>query len=658
MHTSVFSDFPSFATGSQIHLKRLNNVNSIVLLNNFDSFVSTETINTYIYKMLNLNAIDTRVSIAGQNCLFKRFVLNQKFNEHHSFSIEVDYEELDSLWMENPTKIIKLIGESVTIAMVHRQTKEENLFCGIVTDVAMKGKHGEQNNIVISGHSRTIRLEGKKTMDSFIDKPLELIVKEAAANSGNGVSIEANPVYESSIDYICQYNESAFEFLNRLSYLYGEWFFYDGSTIRFGKPKSIEAVDITYDVDLSDFNLSAKLLPVQFNRYNYMVHLDKEMDSDAPDSLSGIRGYLKVAVDKSDSVYTSKSGLPLAASILSKRDLNDMVDVEKSRTAGQMLVFAGSSNTCRVKIGNIVNVKLPVTFRTTIKDVESFLVVEVNHVIDQNGYYGNTFKGIPSGIENIPMEPVSMPAANPQLATVFSNADDKGRIKVQFQWQKQSNKSTNWIRVQTPDAGNSEAVTKNRGFVSIPEKGDQVMVGFEHGDPNKPYVSGSMFPETKGSGGGADNKSKTIITRSGSTIAFDDNSNAGSITITDPSGNVVVLDGNKNITITAPETITINGKNLIVNMEEDITYNVSRNVISNVSKDVTENITENFTQNVKKRTINAENIVEQVDQDYNANISGTLKTDAKKVEHSAGGDYHIDSGSNVVIKGSDEVKLT
>ena len=55
-----------------------------------------------------------------------------------------------------------------------------------------------------------------------------------------------------------------------------------------------------------------------------------------------------------------------------------------------------------------------------------------------------------------------------------------------------------------------------------------------------------MFPETKGSGGGADNKSKTIITRSGSTIAFDDNNNAGSITITDPSGNVVILDGNKN----------------------------------------------------------------------------------------------------------------
>lgn len=532
--------------------------------------------------MYNLNSVDTQVSIAGQKCHFYKLALNQKFNDHHSFTIEVNYEEFDSMWMENPTKIIKLIGEPVTISMVHRQTKEENLFSGIITNAAMVGKHGEQNNIVISGYSETIKLDGNKTMDSFTDKSLDLIVKEAVSNSGNGAEINVNPAYSGSIDYISQYNETAFEFLNRLSYLYGEWFFYNGTTIYFGKPNSIDPADLIYDMDLTHFHLSANLLPSRFNRYNYLVHMDKDVNVDAPDSVNGVRGYLKVALDKSQSVYTSEADLPLEASILGKENLDALVEVEKTRSVANMLVFTGGSYTCKVKVGRIVNIKLPPTMRTTVKEVESFLITEVNHIIDQNGYYSNTFKGIPSGMENVPVEKIPMPVANPQIATVMDNADDKGRIKVQFQWQKKNNKSTNWLRVQTPDAGSSEAIAKNRGFVFIPEKGDQVMVGFEYGDPNKPYVSGSMFPETKGNGGYNDNMQKSIITRSGIKIVFNDVQ--GSLHIQDPSGNTWSMDGQGNINVKAPKAINLDAT--------DITLNAFSNLMLNVGKDFSTNVGE------------------------------------------------------------------
>ena len=40
----------------------------------------------------------------------------------------------------------------------------------------------------------------------------------------------------------------------------------------------------------------------------------------------------------------------------------------------------------------------------------------------------------------------------------------------------------------TPDGGSSSDVKSNRGFVFIPEVGDQVLLGFRHGDPARPYV--------------------------------------------------------------------------------------------------------------------------------------------------------------------------
>lgn len=89
-------------------------------------------------------------------------------------------------------------------------------------------------------------------MDSFADKSLKDIVEEAAANSGSGVEVTANPVFSSPIDYVCQYEESCFEFLNRLSWIYGEWFYYDGQKTQFGKPDSIETVELVYEVHIKN----------------------------------------------------------------------------------------------------------------------------------------------------------------------------------------------------------------------------------------------------------------------------------------------------------------------------------------------------------------------------------------------------------------------
>ncbi len=62
--------------------------------------------------------------------------------------------------------------------------------------------------------------------------------------------------------------------------------------------------------------------------------------------------------------------------------------------------------------------------------------------------------------------------------------------------------TTSFIRMMSPDAGGIDQVTQNRGYVAIPEVGDQVMVGFVHNHPDRPLVMGCMFHGQVGLGGG------------------------------------------------------------------------------------------------------------------------------------------------------------
>jgi uncharacterized protein involved in type VI secretion and phage assembly len=418
-------------------------------------------------------------------------------------------------------------------------------------------------------------------MDSFMDLTLKNIVSEAVATSGNGGSVKANPKFTSPIDYLCQYDETCFEFLNRLSWIYGEWFFYDGQDCYFGKTEGDEEV-VTFESEILTFDLKAGLLPSKMKRYHYLVHRDDETELEAPNPSTA--GYHSMAQFRSSSVYTSKAILPSEAVVLTDNELDITTRAERNRSTFSMLTMNGTSQTSKVKIGEKIKVKLPEKMGTTKKEVDIFLVTSVVHEFDIKGRYINTFTAIPSKVENIPMQPVCFPKAFSQLAWVKTNDDEdkKGRVKVQFQWQKDVNKTTNWIRVQTPDAGpgsspNPKAkyddkVPENRGFVFIPEEGDIVMIGFEYGDPNRPFVAGSIFSEKKSKGGKDDNHIKTITTRTSHVIEFNDRENDGwGITIKDYNGNIINLDTkDKNITVTAPNTITMNATDIIMNATKSV----------------------------------------------------------------------------------------
>jgi uncharacterized protein involved in type VI secretion and phage assembly len=95
-------------------------------------------------------------------------------------------------------------------------------------------------------------------------------------------------------------------------------------------------------------------------------------------------------------------------------------------------------------------------------------------------------------------------------------------------------------RVMMPMAGG------RRGIHFFPEKGDEVVVGFMVGDTNTPIILGAVWnrndPPPDQAKQSADNNVRTIVSRSGHELTFDDSTGAEKVTLKSKSGHKIELD--------------------------------------------------------------------------------------------------------------------
>jgi len=605
---------------------------------------------------MNLNSVDVSVSIAGSSVVFSKMTLHQKMNSHHYCEVLVDYDAFgDKTWMADPVKIINFIGESITITMKHKQTGESNIFIGLVSNVSFTGYHGAHNHMIIEGVSETIKLAGKPNTDSFVNKTLEEIVNEAVSTSGNGAAIKVKPEYSKPIDYQMQYNESCFDFLNRLSYLYGESFYSkDGADVFFGKIELEDAVDVVYDIDMTNFNLRASLRPPKFKHYNYLQYYHEERQKETRKDVPEAAGYLQPALNKSETIYTSDVNSPLSALVHDSDSLLKMVDIERTREVADMLILGGTTQTCKIGLGKVVTVSFPPNLNISTSS-GAFIVTEITHEVALDGNYSNTFSGVRAALGYIPVKSVPLPVTSSQRATVLNNADPegRGRIKVQFQWQKYVGKETNWIRVLSPDAGGSE-----RGYIFIPEVGDEVMVQFEDNDPARPYCTGSLYTEPVARGGLSGNHLKSIMTRSGIKMIFNDDE--GSLHIEDPSGNTWDMDGNGNIIVNAPNDITITaGKTMTLN-STTMNVNVSETQTNSIGESQNNSIGSNQETAVGEDiTITATNMEETYAQNANTTIGEKQTIKAGETDYfTVTGDLVLKSVGKALVQGNEDARIS
>lgn len=214
-------------------------------------------------------------------------------------------------------------------------------------------------------------------------------------------------------------------------------------------------------------------------------------------------------------------------------EFRDALLRESERTLGAAVTIEGVSTNIEIVVGDTVDIQEGDTFR--LNDAPGTLgLVRVTHLFDGH-QYTNRFVATPwMNFDN------ALPAPRRVLhglvtAEVTGNEDPQnaGRVRVRERGTDPENESAQlWAHQITPFAGNG------RGIAFLPEVGDQVMLGFEEGDPERPYVIGSVW---NGRDVGPGPTPKRIVTKSGNQIVMDD---AGVIEIFSPSGTCLMQFSN------------------------------------------------------------------------------------------------------------------
>ena len=522
--------------------------------------------------------------------------------------------------------------------------------------------------IIVSGYSATYRMETAHSCFSWNDRTIGDVVKKLCEQAK--VQLELNPAFKETKDFICQYEESDFDFIRRLAYQYQEWMYFDGTKLIFGKPRKLaDPIRLEYGTTLSSLDIGLQTLARSEQVFSYHSGADREMQRMTPDLAYGHDKLSGEAFRASLGMFSKPARQHALPRISNETELINYMGRKQAAETAETHYITAESQVPTLRVGSVISLYSSFLERVGNISKESlgnFIIIEITHEVSQGSYYKNRFKAIPATIKALPSPKVRMPLAETQMATVLSNADPqgKGRVRVRMNWQTDG-MQTGWVRVMTPDGGSSKDVKSNRGFVFIPEVGDQVLLGFRHGDPARPYVMGSLFNGTTGGGGGQGNKCKSLTTRSGSSLKLDDSD--GSVTLHDKGGVSMNFDGGGNATTNAKSSNFVNaGTNNVINVGNGssvISSDSDGNITLKGNTAITLVVGENqikvctsgiFINGKQQISIGTDEMMSlEAKQDLTMSSKANLNMSGSTTASLGSNDISITGGSKVVVDGPD-----
>jgi uncharacterized protein involved in type VI secretion and phage assembly len=580
---------------------------------------------------------------------FKHFRLQQSVKKHHDFELTLAHDTLDGRQNHDLEEAQQFLGKRLTIVFKYKDVEgsPERTFVGVITKVGFSQENHNLGNIVLKGHSPTILLDAAPHTQSFGGgQPVNMgiiaeeVIKQGIENTKFDVKVNAKA--SSQILYSAQYNETHYNYLCRMAEAYGEQFYYDGEVLHFGNmPPQNKALELVYGSNVSDVNVELKAVHIKPSFYGYNSSSNAKLSS-GETPIKHVGNLAKTAYQNNDGIF--KTPALQVAPIKAATDMD--VVISQTSTAGskavEVFTVSGGTTIPFLYPGCVADINMRKTDTNQTSYFTKLMMTEVIHEVDALGRYTGRFEAIASDTGFIPKPDFIVPVAQPQIATVISNTDpqEQGRVTVRFDWQLNDN--TNFIRMMAPDAGGTDQITQNRGYVAVPEVGDQVMVGFVHNHPDRPFVMGGMFHGGTAMGGGVNNHLKSIQTRSGIRILMNDAE--GSVNIIDPSGNNYFMDGKGNIVVTAPKNMTFNaGENLNINVGKDMKTSVGNDHTTTIIND------HRFTSKNYKQTVNENKTI---------NVTGDLKETTSTTTHKAkNGDILLQSSGVAKMLGKIDAKV-
>jgi type VI secretion system secreted protein VgrG len=346
--------------------------------------------------------------------------------------------------------------------------------------------------------------------------------------------------------------------------------------------------------------------------------------------------------------------------------------------------------------------------RTATEVGQEYLLTEVRHEAVLGDSYGagtdnaadeflyrNSFRCVPSGVTFRPQQLAVKPdVEGPQTAAITGppgeqiHTDEHGRVKVQFPWDREGNRdehSSCWLRVSQVHAG------AGWGMMDLPRIGEEVIVSFLDGDPDRPIVKGRVYngevrvpfglPAQKTRSGG---KSNTHKGSGYNEFTADDTAGAEQIRVNAQYNMDTTIGNSETLSVGVDRTASVgNNDSLTVGVDStadigsnqttivgtDATYDVAGNITINAGTSITLKtgvstihmnqagvitISGQFVSSLAKATNTIVAPMTEIAGSNMLNQAGLICLDLGGIKHIKGGETSI-SGATVNIKGGTTV---
>ena len=530
----------------------------------FKEFLEDKT-NPVVYCLLSSN---------GKDFLAKesyKVELHQYNCQHDTFTIETPEDSFDAFNEYIMEHSRDLLGEPLTIKF-YQYGKVVQHFSGIITRIYCKRQTGGgYGTLYISGNAPSILLDQGKACNSYENKTLKEIIATVSEGYDSSAQVDSSAGVNTTraLPYTVQYNESDYDFICRLANLYGEYFYYDGSKLIFGN-KLQETIDLGENLNLIDEDFNLEMKPQDFEYINYAIDRAEVYRKDAESACSEYKNN-PIQTDAKNASKKLFKKIPQkyhSATSLEQSDIDLEEVVRQERDLRELsLKVTGRSRDPRLRMNTFACLT-----DINAHAMETYRVIKISHY-HSGMNYENSFEAIPMMRTPADYNAEAFPKAEQQPAIVKDNNDPQGmgRVRVQFFWQKGEQLSP-WIRMIQPYAGSG------KGFYFIPEVGEEVMVDFENGNAERPFVLGAHYNGAAKSG--YNPTTKAIHTQSGTKILLNDAE--GSVRIEDAAGNSLVFDGRQKITLNS-SIFEINTQQMLIRATDKLhitTNNYVLNVLS------------------------------------------------------------------------------
>jgi len=376
------------------------------------------------------------------------------------------------------------IGKAIEIRLgAAKERVPQPLFKGHIVAVELEFGAGGCSLLVraydgshVLHRSRQARTFQNQTSSDIVAK----IVREA------GLTARCDPSGEPH-DFVQQDNETNWEHIWRHADRIGFEFVVEDTTAYFRRPEAESSVELEWPESLHSFR--PRMTAVQQVKEVTLRAHDPKSKSAIESRATNPRQIAQIGVARSE-VADAFSAEPLHVAtepVASKAEGDALAQALLDRLANGYIAAEGrASGNPKIKAGAKVKVsgvgaKFSGTYRVAMsrhvlraEGYETFFANSPSHtILDAVGSNGN---GAPSfGWQLV-------------LGLVTNNDDPEkmGRVRVKFPAISDDLEGA-WARVATPSAGNE------RGLLMLPVVGEEVLVGFEHGDTRRPYVLGSLF---------------------------------------------------------------------------------------------------------------------------------------------------------------------